>query len=175
MLAEANEFVRRYHRHHAPVTGARFSVAIASGPTIVGVAIVGRPVARNLQDGWTLEVNRTCTDGTANANSALYSAAWRAAKALGYHRLLTYTLPSESGASLRGAGWTCIGAAGGGSWNRPNTNRPRLDMHSMEVKTRWEVVTAEYASLIGPPPSLPRTEALTMSLWSAVTLEAENV
>jgi hypothetical protein len=79
------------------------------------------------------------TDGTRNACSALYAAAWRAASAIGYRRLVTYTLPSEGGASLRGAGWKCTGEAGGGSWARPS--RPRVDMHPMQQKMRWEAPT----------------------------------
>lgn len=134
---DANAFVAKHHRHHKPVPGCKFvlGVADASGG-VVGVAIIGRPVARMLDDGWTLEVNRTCTDGTRNANSILYGAAWRAAKALGYRRLITYTLPSESGASLRGAGWREIGRRGGGSWNRKD--RPRVDDHPTEQKVLWE-------------------------------------
>ncbi len=138
-LAEANEFIRRYHRHHKPVVaGYKFCVAVADDDQIVGVAIVGLPVARHLCDGWTLEVRRTCTDGTPNANSMLYGACWRAARALGYRRLVTYTLPSESGSSLRAAGWRCIGKTGGGTWNRPNCGRPRVDLHPTEPKLRWE-------------------------------------
>lgn len=137
-LAEANEFVRQNHRHHRPVPGCKFTVAVAEEGRIVGVAIVGRPVSRMLDDGWTLEVNRTCTDGTKNANSMLYGACWRAAKALGYRRLITYTLPEEGGASLKAANWKCIGEAGGGSWSRKE--RPRVDLHPTQAKLRWEVV-----------------------------------
>ncbi len=137
-LAEANEFVRRYHRHHKPVPGCKFCIGVSDGEKIVGVAIVGRPVARYLDDGWTLEVNRTCTDGTKNANSMLYAAAWRATRAMGYRKLITYTLPEESGASLRAAGWKCIGQAGGGTWNRPNCGRPRVDLHPNQIKLKWE-------------------------------------
>jgi hypothetical protein len=72
---------------------------------LVGVAMAGRPIARHLDDGKTIEVNRTCTDGTANANSMLYGAVWRAARAMGYQRCITYTQHDESGASLRGAGF----------------------------------------------------------------------
>lgn len=138
-FAEANEFVRRFHRHHKPVTGCKFCLAVADGDRIAGVAIVGRPVSRVLDDGWTLEINRTCTDGTKNANSMLYGAAWRVAKGLGYKRLITYTLPAESGSSLRGAGWKCVGSAGGGTWNCPS--RPRVDMHPTQTKLKWEAAT----------------------------------
>ena len=90
---EACAFVERHHRHHKPSRGHKFSVAVSSDGEVVGVAMVGRPVARPMDDGWTLEVNRCCTDGAKNACSMLYGAAWRAAKAMGYKRLITYTLP----------------------------------------------------------------------------------
>jgi len=113
-------------------------IAVAKDDQIVGVCIVGRPVARMLTDGWTVEVLRVATDGTRNACSKLYGAAWRASRALGYRRLVTYTLPEEGGASLRGAGFTLIGEAGGGSWSRKD--RPRVDLHPLQVKLRWERV-----------------------------------
>lgn len=140
-LDEANAFVAQHHRHHKRVPGAKFSVAVADGDEVVGVAIVGRPVARMLDDGWTLEVIRTCTRGAKNANSMLYGACWRAAKALGYTRIGTYTLPEEGGASLRAAGWRLIGEAGGGKWSR--VSRPRVDTHPLQSKLRWEVCANE--------------------------------
>ena len=85
-LKEANAYVEQHHRHHGPVVGHKFSIGLSDGEKIVGVAIVGRPVARHLDDGWTLEVNRLCTDGTRNACSMLYSAAWRAARSLSARR-----------------------------------------------------------------------------------------
>lgn len=135
-LAEANAFVRQHHRHHQPVAGHKFSLGTVKRDQVVGVAIVGRPIARHLDDTWTLEVNRCCTDGTRNACSFLYGAAWRAARALGYRTLITYTLPEEGGASLRGAGWTVIGQCGGGSWSTPS--RPRVDKHPLQMKLKWE-------------------------------------
>lgn len=135
-LREANEFVRQHHRHHRPARGCRYCLAVADGDHVIGVAIVGRPVSRVLDDSWTLEVNRCCTDGTKNACSMLYGAAWRAARALGYRRLITYTLPEEGGASLRAAGYRLIGEAGGGSWSC--TSRPRVDTHPLQTKWRWE-------------------------------------
>lgn len=138
-LDEANAFVATHHRHHQPVVGHKFSIGIAKGAVVHGVVIVGRPVARGNDDGWTLEVARCCTDGTRNACSMLYGAAWRAAKALGFARLLTYTLPAEGGASLRGAGWRLVGVRGGGNWNTPA--RPRVDTAQLlrGQKLLWEV------------------------------------
>lgn len=137
-LAEANAYVAIHHRHHKPVPGAKFCIAVSQGDVVHGVAIVGRPVARGNDDGWTLEVCRCCTDGTRNACSMLYGAAWRAAKALGYTRLITYTLPEEGGASLRGAGWALIGKRGGGNWN--SASRPRIDTAAalQGQKLLWE-------------------------------------
>lgn len=125
------------HRHHKPVTGAKFAIAVSRESKVVGVVLVGRPVARVLDNGWTLEVNRCCTDGTRNACSKLYGAAWRAARALGYKRLITYTLQQEGGASLRGAGFKLIGEAGGGAWNTPS--RPRIDLHPLQTKLLWDL------------------------------------
>ena len=103
-LREANAFVEQNHRHHGKVVGHKFSIGLSDGEKIVGVAIVGRPVARHLDDGWTLEVNRLCADGSRNACFMLYGAAWRAARAMGYKRIVTYILESESGTSLHAAG-----------------------------------------------------------------------
>lgn len=136
-FAEANAFVRQFHRHHQPMPGCKFSVAVSDGEKIVGVAMVGRPVARMLDDGWTLEVNRCCTDGTKNACSILYAASWRAARAMGWRKLITYILDSEPGTSLTAAGWKCVGKAGGGSWSVPS--RPRVDKHPTQGKLKWEI------------------------------------
>ena len=137
-LDEANAFVATHHRHHKPVPGAKFCVAVSDGDTVRGVVIVGRPVARMSDNGFTLEVNRCCTDGTKNACSILYGAARRAAWALGYKRLVTYTLPQEGGASLRAAGWKLLGTAGGGNWNVKS--RPRVDTAEIlrGQKLLWE-------------------------------------
>lgn len=136
-LKEANAFVAQYHRHHKPVVGHKFSVAASDGEKIVGVAIVGRPVSRYMDDGWTLEVNRLCTDGTRNACSFLYSAAWRAAKNMGYKKLITYILESENGASLRASGWKCVGQAGGLRWT--GKRRPEVDLYPAQMKLRFEI------------------------------------
>lgn len=138
-LREANAFVGQYHRHHGPARGCLFCVGASDGAEIVAVAVVGRPVARMLQDGFTAEVIRLASTGVRNACSLLYAAAWRAARAMGYRRLVTYTLPEEGGASLRAAGWRCLGQAGGGSWSRKD--RPRVDTHPTQAKLRWEVAS----------------------------------
>ena len=138
-LSDANAFVLIHHRHHAPCTGHKFSLAVTDADQVIrGVAIVGRPVSRRLDNGLRLEVNRVATDGYPNACSALYGAARRAAFALGYKELITYVLETEPGTSLMAAGWKCIGRAGGGSWHRPSSGRPRVDKHTTQTKMRWE-------------------------------------
>ncbi len=136
-LGEANAFVAEYHRHHKPVIGHIFSLGAAIDGKIVGVSIVGRPVARMRDDGETAEVTRLCTDGTRNACSFLYGASARAAFALGFKRIGTYILASEPGTSLMSAGWRMIGETSGGSWSRDN--RPRVDKHPLQSKLLFEV------------------------------------
>ena len=140
-LAEANAFVLLHHRHHGGAVGCKFCVAVESSDReIVGVAIVGRPVARKLDDGFTLEVTRLCTTGNVkNAASCLYAACRRASFALGYRRLVTYTLADyETGTSLVASGWTFSGLSPGRSWSVPS--RPRVDKHPLGKKVRWETV-----------------------------------
>lgn len=134
----AQQFVGEWHRHHRPPPGHKFSIGVEADGVLVGVAMVGRPIARALDDGRTLEVTRTATDGTRNANSALYGAAWRAAKALGYRRLITYTQAGETGASLRGAGWSVVAERPARKgWDMPS--RRRDDTHPTEIpRTLWE-------------------------------------
>lgn len=140
-LAQANEHVAAWHRHNNPVPGAKFSIGAADDDGVLrAVCIVGRPVARHFDDGDTLEVNRTATDGTRNANSMLYGAAARATFALGYTRLITYTQASESGSSLRAAGWKVIAQRDARpGWTTPS--RPRSDIRSSGVARQlWEKV-----------------------------------
>jgi hypothetical protein len=139
-LREARSFVGRHHRHHKPPQGGLFALALNDGADVIAVVIVGRPVSRHFDDGWTAEVTRLCAlEGHRNACSRLYQAAKRAAQALGYRRVITYILASEPGSSLKGAGWRLVNAtAGGGGWNKPS--RPRVDTHPLEQKQLWESV-----------------------------------
>ena len=136
---EACTLVDTLHRHHTRPVGHKFSLAVATPDgQVVGVAIVGRPSARHLDDGWSLEVTRLATDATPNACSALLAAAWRAAKALGYRRLLTYTQAEEGGASLRGAGWHKIrDLPPRPGWDTPS--RPRRDQGTGNIaRILWQ-------------------------------------
>ena len=133
--AEACIFIKEFHRHHLPTQGWKFGIAVNDGEKIVGVVTIGRPVARHFDDGLTLEVTRHCTDGTPHVASMLWGAAWRAVKAMGYKRLITYTLACESGTSLRAAGWKVVGETRGGSWVREF--RKRIDKHPLGQKLLW--------------------------------------
>ena len=137
-FATAAGFVEMWHRHNKPPVSHKFSIGAAADGKLVGVAIIGRPVARHFDDGLTLEVTRTATDGTANVNSLLYGAAWRAAKALGYGRLVTYTQAAESGASLRAAGWRVVAERRERKgWD--TLSRPRSDVDYLRSpRTLWE-------------------------------------
>ena len=137
-FAEACAFVDDNHRHHRAPTGHKFSIAVTDPDGVVhGVACIGRPSAAALQNGLTLEVTRTATDGTPNANSMLYGAAWRAAKALGYRRLITYTQEGESGASLRAAGWRIVAELRPRKgWDAPG--RRRVNKNDGIARKRWE-------------------------------------
>lgn len=133
-------FVTAHHRHHPAPVGMKYCLGVAAGDEIVGVASVGRPVARHLDDGWTLEVNRTCVVDARNANSMLYGAAWRAAKALGYRRLITYTQEGESGTSLRGAGWRVVAERPARpGWDAPARPRQLRGTENVQ-RVLWEAV-----------------------------------
>ena len=137
-LTEANSLVARWHRHHQPSQGHRFSLGVIDGSgALHGAAIIGRPVARlagSPRD--VLEVVRLVTDGTANACSILYAAAARAGQAMGYLRIQTYILEEERGTSLVAAGWTNEGAAGGGQWKHTD-GKPRRTDQPTGMKSRW--------------------------------------
>ncbi len=124
-LKTANEFVTTHHRHHSRAQGCKFCVGVTDDTgKLRGVAITGRPVSRYLDNGVTAEVTRLCTDGMKNACSFLYAACCRVAKHMGYAKIITYTLASESGASLKAANWICEGIRGGDCWDSPSRPRP---------------------------------------------------
>jgi hypothetical protein len=135
-IRDANMYVDEYHRHLGSLrVGATFALAISDGEKIRGVALVGRPAARHLDNGFTLEVRRCCTDGLKNVCSMLYGAAWRVAREMGYRRLITYTRITEPGTSLKAAGWKCLGERKGNTWNMPS--RHRKDTAPLQ-KYLWE-------------------------------------
>lgn len=137
-LREARAFVDAHHRHHRAPQGGLFAIGLEHGGAVIGVVIVGRPVAWRNDDDYTAEVTRLAVlEGHPNGCSKLYAAAWRAARAMGYRKLITFTLQSEPGTSLVAAGWRLVGEAVGGSWSVPS--RPRVDSHPLEPKFKWEV------------------------------------
>lgn len=132
-LKDANAFVQSLHRHHKKVQGHRFSISAVKGDKVVGVAIIGRPVARMTDHTTTLEVTRT--DGTKNCCSFLYSAAARIGKEMGYNSIQTFILKSEPGTSLIASGWNRISDSNGGTWSRPS--RGRIDKAPLEQKVKY--------------------------------------
>ena len=138
--ADVQRFIHFHHRHHKPPVGHIFRIGVAADGVLVGVASVGRPVARAFQDGRTVEVNRSATDGYPNANSMLYGAVARAAFAMGYRRVVTYTQEGETGSSLRAAGWRVIAQrpARARGWDTPSRRRSG-NGNDDTARTLWEV------------------------------------
>ena len=138
-ISEANEFVDNFHRHNKPTQGGRFAIGASVKEGLVGVAIVGRPVGRTLDDGWTAEVTRVCVVDHAPKNtcSFLYGRCWRIWQQMGGKRMVTYTLQEESGSSLRGAGWKIIGEAKPDTWDRQDRKRDWQPIYG-QLKFRWE-------------------------------------
>lgn len=133
---EASEYINKYHRHHNAPQGMKWAVAVYDGDILHGVATAGRPVSRMIDDGMTCEITRVCTDGTRNACSMLYGACQRIARDMGYKRVITYTLESEDGSSVKAANFRYDGDSGGGSWSRASRKRCDDDRH-IEQKKRW--------------------------------------
>lgn len=132
---EASEYINKYHRHHKATVGCKFCISVIDDEgNIHGVAVCGRPVSRELDDGFTLEINRVCTDGTMNACSMLYGACCRIAKNMGYRSVVTYTLQSENGASLKASNFICEGKAGGTHWTGARDKGQDIPA---EMKLRW--------------------------------------
>lgn len=148
----ACEYIEARHRHHKPPQGHKFSIAAIDLDSwrYVGVACVGRPVARALDDGATAEVTRLCTDGTQNACSLLYGACARICKEMGYREVITYILESESGISLKASGWEFVAKVKGQSWN--NAKRPRTDKHPTCDKQRWRKMLNKEQDYYGEVP-----------------------
>ena len=138
-LKQANGLVSQIHRHHKPVVGHRFSLACYDDDRLCGVVICGRPVARMIDHTKVLEISRCATDGTKNAISKLYSSVCRAAAAMGFEKVQTYTLPEEGGSSMKACGFTFVGEAGGGDWNHgEKSHKNRRTDQPMGVKWKWE-------------------------------------
>ncbi|MBO0961968.1 hypothetical protein J1P26_19880 [Neobacillus sp. MM2021_6] len=141
-LKEAQLFVNEYHRHNVSPQGHKFSIGLNNGEKIIGVVMVGRPVARHNDDGWTLEVIRCCViEGYKDACSMLYAASWRVARNLGYNRLITYTLKEEPGSSLKAAGYKIIGETKvrPKGWDTPSRPRVKAERYPEGQKTIWEI------------------------------------
>lgn len=156
-FADACAAVTQLHRHHRPPRGHKFSLGVLDDTgRLHGVAIVGRPVAASFDNGWCIEATRVATDGTPNACSALYGAAWRTARAAGYLRAITYTQDGESGISLRAAGWRLVAELSPRKgWNSPS--RPRADRGTDGIARRlWEQSRANATPL--PPLATLRNE-----------------
>jgi len=144
-IKAANRLVAKWHRHNEPIQGGYFAAAVESGGDVVGVAIVGHPIGRNAMDGFTCEITRVATDGTYNACSMLYGACCRAAKALGYRKVITKTGVDEPGTSLKAAGFVEVGLGSNDTWDRPKRRRIQEDMFGRKSrpdgpKRRWERV-----------------------------------
>jgi hypothetical protein len=138
-LDQAKAFIRRHHRHSLPPVSGKFAIgAVNDDGELVGVAVCGRPVARMLDDGLTLEILRVCTDGSPNSGSFLYGRARRVASAMGYERVVTYTLKRESGASLRAAGARPTAALKPKEWTCPSRPRASQTVYR-EPKIRWDL------------------------------------
>lgn len=135
-LKAASAFISQHHRHHGATVGCKFCLGCFDGDAMVGVAVCGRPVSRVLDNGLTCEVTRLCTDGTKNACSMLYGACSRVAKAMGYHKIITYILEAECGISLKASGWQYEAVVKGDrSWDCKS--RPRQTTSPTCGKQRW--------------------------------------
>jgi hypothetical protein len=137
-IKEANAFIAKYHRHSLPTVGGKFAVGAVERGKLVGVAVAGRPVARPLDDGKTIEILRVCTDGTPNCCSFLYGKVAKIARLFGYTRVITYTLDEESGACLRAVGARIVGRVEAREWSAPSRRRRSQPVYGMN-KLRWEL------------------------------------
>jgi hypothetical protein len=136
-LKEAKDFIQKYHRHHKPPQGHRFSLKLVEENKIRGVIVVGRPIGRFQDDGETIEITRVCTDGMPNACSMLIGAVRRVGKAMGWKRIISYILETENGASYKASNFQLMGITKGDTWNRKK--RSRKDEQPTCIKKRWEI------------------------------------
>lgn len=132
---EVNDYINKYHRHHKAPVGYKFAIGAERDKTLVGIVVVGRPVARNINASEVVEVTRLCTIGERNACSFLYAKAARIAREMGYKKIISYILETEEGTSLKAAGWKYEGLTNGGSWN--TKTRPREDKAPICKKQKW--------------------------------------
>lgn len=135
---DACALVNMHHRHHGSPVGHLFSGGVFDGAVLCAAVIAGRPVARKLDDGKTMELTRVASDGTRNACSKAMGWVIREAWRRGFTRVITYTLDSEPGGSLRAVGFREAGMSTGGSWSRPSRGRAQ-ERHPLEPKRRWEI------------------------------------
>lgn len=134
-LKEANAFINKYHRHHNGTVGCKFSIGLYEEEKLIGAAICGRPVSRYLDNGKICEINRLCViKDKHNACSMLYGACSRIAREMGYKKIVTYILQSESGTSLKASNFICEGIAGGTHWTGKRNRNQNIPQ---EMKTRW--------------------------------------
>ena len=132
---QSSEFINKYHRHHNATVGCKFCVGLYDESKLIGCAVCGRPVSRFYDDGLTCEINRVCVlDGHKNACSMLYGACCRIAKNMGYKKIITYTLESENGTSLKASNFICEGQAGGTHWTGKRNKGQKIPD---EMKNRW--------------------------------------
>lgn len=145
----ASEYIESHHRHNSRTAGCKFAIGCFNEENMVGVAVCGRPVSRHYDDGLTLEINRVCTDGTYNACSMLYGASCRVAKAMGYKKVITYTLVTENGASLKASNFICEGDAGGVEWTgERNPKNQYRQMSLFKTKDKPHVMKKRWVRFI---------------------------
>lgn len=133
-FAAACAFINRHHRHNSAPQGHKKSFGLWVNGALRGVAVIGRPVGRHLDDGQTLEITRCCTDGIRNGCSMLYGYACRWAKKMGYSRVVTFTLQTELGSSCKAAGFVLEAEnVGGVGWG----NRKGRRVQPLNPKKRW--------------------------------------
>ena len=142
-LKEANEYVDNFHRHTKGSRGHKFSIGASDDENLIGVAIVGRPISRHLDDGFTAEVLRVCVkeDSPKNTCSFLYGRCWRIWQQMGGMKMITYTLKSESGSSIKALDWKILGETGGWKEGKGLTTRPGREWQPIhgQKKLRWEI------------------------------------